>query len=131
MFKKVFCLISLMTICFSAGAKFNDTNNLVFICHKGLNYSKVEVMYAFKGYLDEPRPIDNQQLFASMLKTINYTPQKYHKMWEKMYFRRALFVPKVAADDAGVIKWVESNYAGVGYVHAEPKDNPKVEVCGI
>ena len=102
---------------------------LVFICHKGLHYDKKEVTYAFKAYLDEPRPIDNKDLFSSMLNFIHYTPERYKKTWHKMYFRRALFIPKMAENDAEVIAWVAKSYGGVGYVHSVP-NNPKVEVCG-
>ena len=114
----------------SATEKTGEAQPLVFICHKGLHYSRVEVMYAFKGYLDEPRPVDNKSLFPVMLKEIGYTPEKYDALWKKMYFRRALFMPKMGKNDESTINWVSQNYAGIGYVKKAPLNNPDVEVCG-
>lgn len=115
----------------SQGARA-DTNKpgFVFICHKGLHYNEAEMSFAFKGYLDEPRPVDNRKLKREMLKYIGYTEAKYHKIWDKMYFRRGLFQPKTMADDAEVIQWVAASYGGVGYVSQAPANNPNVEVCG-
>ncbi len=132
MMKNLICLMILMTMGFSLGAKADDGDQkLTFICHKGLHYTKAEVTYDFKAYLDEPRPVDNRPLFASMLKTIGYSQERYEKMWSKMFFRRALFIPKMMDGDAGVINWVSHNYGGVGYVKTAPTNNPNVEICGV
>lgn len=104
--------------------------DFVFICHKGLHYNEAEMGFAFKGYLDEPRPVDNRKLKHEMLKYIGYTEAKYKKIWDKMYFRRGLFQPKTLSDDAEVIQWVAASYGGVGYVSSAPSNNPNVEVCG-
>jgi hypothetical protein len=134
MFKKMTSLIPVLLVAltvFVGRPARAAGGSLVFICHAGLHYSMAEVKYAFKGYLDEPRPIDNKPLFKAMLDFIEYTPDRYTKTWDKMYFRRALFIPKMANSDAEVIKWVAASYGGVGYVSVAPKNNPSVEVCGL
>jgi len=115
----------------SSSPALGSNDELVFICHKGMHYSRIEVIYSFKGYLDEPRPIDNKPLFETMLKYIDYTPEKYRKTWGKMFFRRALFVPKRLDTDAEVIRWVAASYGGIGYVHSAPQGVNDVEVCGL
>ena len=106
--------------------------SLVFICHKGLHYNKSEVIYAFKAYSDESRPLDNRPLFPYMLKYIKFTALRYKNQWSKMTFRRALFVPKMVNSDADAIKWVSGNEAAVSYISSTslPLTNPDVEVCG-
>lgn len=106
--------------------------SLVFICHKGLHYDKSEVIYAFKAYSDESRPVDNRPLFPYMLKYIKFTALRYKNQWSKMTFRRALFVPKMVNSDADAIKWVAGNDAAVSYISSTslPLTNPDVEVCG-
>ena len=130
MLKKMITLFMFAMICFSFEGTNAHANSLVFICHKGTHYSKINVEYAFKGYLDEPRPVDNKLLFDDMLKQIGYTPAKYKKIWGKMFFRRALFIPFVKSSDEGVIDWVANNSTGIGYVSKAP-NHPNVEVCGV
>lgn len=124
-----FLAIALLAGVFLANAMAKE-EKLVFICHPGLNYSEAEVTYAFKAYLDEPRPVDNRRLFSAMLKHIGYTEEKYKRIWAKMYFRRALFTPKMMESDKEVIDWVANSYGGLGYVSEAPRGNAAVEVCG-
>ncbi len=131
MFNKKSYLVAMMLVVLCASAQAKETDSgFTFICHKGLNYTHTEIMYAFKGFLDEPRPIDNQSLFPQMLKEINYTKERYKKNWDKNFFRRALFIPRMVNSDADVIRWVAASYAGIGYVHEAPRNNPNVEACG-
>jgi len=131
MSKKLICLMTLMMICLSTGYAGEVKSPLVFICHKGLGYTAAEVKFAYRGYLDEPRPVDNVPLFHSMLDYIGYSSTRYQKIWNKMFFRRGLFVPKKMATDQEVVNWVAANYAGIGYVTAAPAGNPNIEVCGL
>ena len=127
MLKKLFMAVIILG---SASFAKADTP-LVFICHTGMHYSKAEVGFTYKSFLDEPRPIDNKPLFKAMLNFIGYTPERYKKVWNKMYFRRALFIPRKMDTDQEVIDWVATNDAGVGYVSVAPKNNSNVEVCGL
>ena len=74
--------------------------------------------------------VNNGPLFSQMLKFIDYSPDRYKKVWNKMYFRRALFIPKKVGTDKEVIDWVGANGTGVGYVSEFPQNNPNVEICG-
>ena len=130
MSKQTICLVTLVLSCLAPKVLAAESKRLVFICHKGLNYSMQEVQFAFKGYLDEPRPIDNRPLFKEMLNFIGYTDLRYKRVWSKMFFRRGLFKPRVVATDEEVIQWVSASYAGVGYVSVAPQDHPNVEICG-
>ena len=130
MFKKILFLLVLGTMSFELKARASEGSpKIIFICHKGQNYSADEVKYAFKGYLDEPRPVDNKALFKSMLDFIGYSSTKYDKIWQKMYFRRGLFPPSMMSSDDKVVQYVASSEGGVGYVSTPPK-NPNVEICG-
>ncbi len=137
MFNKLIYLIALTLFCCLSGQGAKaEKSDLVFICHKGMKYSEGEVKFAFKGYLDEPRPIDNTPLKEDMLKYIGYTKadgsadeSKYNKVWGKMFFRRALFVPQKVHTDEEVVNWVAHVDGGIGYVRSTPS-NPNVEVCG-
>ena len=117
-------------ICLAPNGLAAESKGLVFICHKGLHYTEQEVKFAFKGYLDEPRPIDNRPLFKEMLKFIGYSDWRYKRVWSKMFFRRGLFKPRTVQTDEEVIQWVAASDAGVGYISAAPHGNSQVEVCG-
>ncbi len=106
-----------------------QADDLVFICHKGLRYDAEQVRFAYKGLLDEPRPVDNRILFGSLLSFLHVDAVKYKKMWDRNYFRRGLVAPKLKANDEEVIEYVARRSTGIGYVSVAP-NNPDIEVCG-
>ncbi len=126
-----FTLAALITICISSTVRANEEQTpLIFICHKGKIYSRDEVKFAFLGWNDESRAVNNRPLFPRLLEYIKYTENQYSRSWNKTFFRMGRFKPKMLLNDDEVIKYVSASYAGVGYVTVAPKDNPNVEVCG-
>ena len=104
---------------------------IIFICHSGMHYSKLEVVKAYKAMLDEPHLCDNQLLKSEMLNFIGSTESKYKKAWDRNFFRRALIQPTSLSGDKQVIAYVESHSEGIGYVAEFPQGNESIEVCAL
>lgn len=124
-------LLTLMMLCSSMSARASDDDSsLIFICHKNKVYSRAEVKFAFLGWNDEARAVNNKPLFPRLLKFIKLSEAVYNRSWNKTFFRMGRFKPKILSNDQEVIKYVAASYAGVGYVTVAPTDNPNVVVCG-
>ena len=124
--------IKLMSLTLLVGMNVSSAfaGDLVFICHKGMNYTKNEVKLAFKGQLDEPHMVDNSTLKSKLLEFVGVDSEHYRKMWNRSFFRRALNQPQTRHSDAEVIDYVASHGEGIGYVSVAPSNNSDVEVCG-
>ena len=106
------------------------TDELVFVCHTGLNYAKNDVRMAFRGQLDEPHVVDNSSLKPKLLSFLGVDSDRYRKLWNRSFFRRALNQPQTKKSDAEVLEYVASHPEGVGYVSSAPSSVQGVEVCG-
>ena len=137
---KLSVLVALTVMLSSAGSVVSSTSNredfaeplerMVFICNaEGKQMNLSEVRYAYRGYLDEPHPVDNKLLQGDLLKWLGQTKQQYERHWNKMLFRRALVPPKLLANDAEVIEAVAADSVAVGYVTVAPRD-ARVKICG-
>ena len=123
-------LLAGLTLFAGSNMAVASTDGLVFICHKGLNYTQKDVYMTFRGQLDEPHPVDNAALKSKLLTFLNLDAEHYRKTWNRSFFRRALNQPQSKKTDAEVIDYVSSHPEGVGYVASAPSGHQDVEVCG-
>jgi hypothetical protein len=128
--KKLTILLFLAPVlAISAYTAFASEHDIVFICSKGMGYSRGMVEKAFKAQLDEPHLVDNAKLKNTMLEVIGVDAARYKRAWDRNFFRRALNPPVTRDSDAAVIDYVASHGEAIGYVSSVPQ-NANVEVCG-